>query len=195
MKYQIITDRSSRIASINGEVTFREQKEYHELLNDLFDETSDNYVMDLTDVSHIDSAGLGISMYPNFNLCLIQLMRRNFYEARPMLERLIRQCRERQLRAFEASVHFALMTVAAGIDDWDAWDVHFSRATFLYNETRVVDIDDAWVVHLAADLAAEARQPRRARLAYQLALRQWNGLNNLKKVGEVELALNSEDMW
>ena len=60
MQYTISNEGSNRIARIEGQVTFQEQKDFRELLNTLFTEKSGNYVFDLTNVSHIDSAGLGM---------------------------------------------------------------------------------------------------------------------------------------
>lgn len=60
MKYTITTEGASRIARVDGQVTFQEQKDFRELLNEMFAQASKSYVFDLTAVSHIDSAGLGM---------------------------------------------------------------------------------------------------------------------------------------
>lgn len=60
MQYSISNEGSQRIARIEGQVTFQEQKDFRELLNTMFSETSGNYVFDLNNVTHIDSAGLGM---------------------------------------------------------------------------------------------------------------------------------------
>lgn len=60
MQYTISNDGASRVARVDGQVTFQEQKDFRELLNELFGENSSSYVFDLTSVNHIDSAGLGM---------------------------------------------------------------------------------------------------------------------------------------
>lgn len=60
MQYNISNDGSARVARVDGQVTFQEQKDFRELLNELFGENSGSYVFDLSAVSHIDSAGLGM---------------------------------------------------------------------------------------------------------------------------------------
>lgn len=60
MQYQISSDPSGRVAKVDGQITFQEQKDFRELLNELFADTASTYVFDLTAVTHIDSAGLGM---------------------------------------------------------------------------------------------------------------------------------------
>ena len=60
MQYTIVNEGSNRTAKINGRVTFQEQNEFRALLSDLFDEDVSGYVLDLSGVEHIDSAGLGM---------------------------------------------------------------------------------------------------------------------------------------
>lgn len=60
MKYTISTEDTARTARIDGQVTFQEQKDFRELLNEMFAQAAKSYVFDLSAVSHIDSAGLGM---------------------------------------------------------------------------------------------------------------------------------------
>jgi len=60
MHYQISSDGAARTARVDGQITFQEQKDFRELLNELFSESGSSYIFDLTAVTHIDSAGLGM---------------------------------------------------------------------------------------------------------------------------------------
>lgn len=60
MQYNITNEGANRVARIEGQVTFQEQKDFRELLNTMFGEQSSSYVFDLSKVNHIDSAGLGM---------------------------------------------------------------------------------------------------------------------------------------
>lgn len=60
MEYDISTNGGDRTAAIVGRVTFKEQSDFRELLAVFFAEKSPRYVLDLNQVQHIDSAGLGM---------------------------------------------------------------------------------------------------------------------------------------
>lgn len=60
MEYSVNNGANERAASISGKVTFREQGKFQSFIQDLFKETHNAYVIDLADVEHLDSAGLGM---------------------------------------------------------------------------------------------------------------------------------------
>ena len=51
--------------------------------------------------------------------------------------------------------------------------------------------DVAWPVQMGAELALEAGERARAKAAYELALKQWMGLAQDEKIGEVMNAVNA----
>lgn len=60
MDYSITSSGTTRTASINGRLTFQEQRLFRTLIEDLFSDEATRYVIDLGQVDYIDSSGLGM---------------------------------------------------------------------------------------------------------------------------------------
>ena len=141
------------------------------------------------EVLELDEARGVYGAIPRLNLALCQIDRGNYQQARTALAALLAIWRKQRKRGFVALCLVAHTPVDAGLDDWIAYDRHLNDAIALIAQTGMVDIDVGQCAEIAARLAAQAHMPERAKLAYGLALRNWEHLGNLERVDAVTRAL------
>jgi anti-anti-sigma factor len=60
MEYDITQTEQDRTVTVKGRMSFKEMHAFGELKKSFFSAKSPRYVFDLSEVSHIDSAGLGM---------------------------------------------------------------------------------------------------------------------------------------
>lgn len=60
MDFEISHDTSARRAALDGRLSFRDMDKFEQMAESLFLESSPRYVVDLSGIEHIDSAGLGM---------------------------------------------------------------------------------------------------------------------------------------
>ncbi len=112
---------------------------------------------------HFLEARSGDVFVARYNLELTRLGRGQYAEARPALEDLLRQAERQSRRARVAVMHTALLPCAASAGDAEGFDRHLAAAERLLAETGFRDADTDWLLGLAAELAAGAGWPLRAR--------------------------------
>ncbi|MCP4739977.1 MAG: hypothetical protein GY873_37895, partial [Bosea sp.] len=125
-----------------------------------------------------DEARGGYGAVPRLNLALCQIARGNYFDARQALGELLEIWKRQRMRGFIAICQIALAPAAAGVGDWLAYDRHLREATVLIAQTGMVDIDVGHCAEKAAELALKARMSERARLALEVALRNWEQLGD-----------------
>lgn len=137
----------------------------------------------------LDEARGNYAAIPRLNLALCQLSRGNFSDARTSLEPLIEVWTRQKKRGFIAIGQLALATAFAGIGDWGGFDRELAEAVVLIAQTGMVDIDVGQCAERAAELALKVERPERARIALQLALRNWEQLGDGDRVASVTAKL------
>ena len=75
-------------------------------------------------------------------------------------------------------MHLGLLGCAAGLGQWDEWDIHFEQARKQILESGTVLDEYADLCEYAGQLAKAQGQPERHRAAYDFAIEQWTGINN-----------------
>ena len=70
------------------------------------------------------------------------------------------------------------------------WDQAIDESSQLLEETGMLSPDIARPVQIGAEIAAKHNKYRRAESAYQLALKQWMGLERSEKVNHVVKAID-----
>ncbi len=173
-------DRSRASSSLHGVA------EMNRLLGNL-DEAERGYleVLDLQEAQGVYGA------IPRLNLSLCQIARGNYIEARQSLESLLVVWRKQRKRGFIALCQLALTPAVAGMGDWLAYDRHLGEAIALIAQTGMVDIDIGQCAEKAAELALAAKKTERARLALELALRNWEQLGDETQIQAVGAQLET----
>lgn len=120
-----------------------------------------------------EALGLGLSNVALGNLTLLDLARGNYHRA---LER-VTHLQGLRTAAEDAEMSLVLDAVAlacaAAFDDWTSWDAHWQQLSDRPPLESALALFDLLPLRLAAELATQKGQPRRARHAYQLALSLW----------------------
>ncbi len=138
-----------------------------------------------------ETIGSGTAWIDRLNLALVLLARAEYGEARAAIDQVRRQLGDSAEPAQLCLVHIQLLPCLAESKDWMSWDNHFEDATQLLRETGMKDGDLAWLLTLAAERAHAARDPVRARHAYELAMSQWRGLERADKVESLEAVIRA----
>lgn len=60
MRYEFSSEGDSRTVTVVGEITFREHATFRPMLKDFLEADSHHFIVDLSGVGAIDSAGLGL---------------------------------------------------------------------------------------------------------------------------------------
>ena len=135
--------------------------------------------------------GSGHDLPPMMSLALAHLKTENLGAARELLEAGCTRCRRDEKRHMLGCALACLLPCYASAEDWKSWDAAIDESRDLLNETGVLSTDVAWPVQMGAELALEAGERARAKAAYELALKQWMGLAQDEKIGEVMNAVNA----
>jgi len=133
--------------------------------------------------------GSGSAAYPEYNRALSLLERGRPAEARPVLEDCLAAFNRQGRMAAQADAHLALCACAAGVADWEAWDAQFAQARQLLHRTGASDEDTARLAELLATTTETAGSAERARLAWETALAQWDGLDRFEEANAVRARL------
>jgi serine/threonine protein kinase/tetratricopeptide (TPR) repeat protein len=136
------------------------------------------------------SIGSAQDLGPMMSLALAHLDMGDFGAAREILESGVARCRKRELNNMLGCALACLLPCYASAQEWQAWDAALNEARSLLEETGVLSLDVANPVETGALMALRAKQPKRAKQAYEIALRQWMGLGRDDKVGEVMKAMD-----
>jgi hypothetical protein len=115
----------------------------------------------------------------------------DFGAARQILESGVARCRKRELNNMLGCALACLLPCYASAQEWLAWDEALKEARGLLEETGVLSVDVANPLEIAAVMALQEKQPKRAKQAYEVAIRQWMGLGRDDKVGEVMIAMDA----
>ena len=137
------------------------------------------------------SIGSAQDLGPMMSLALAHLDMGDFGAARQILESGVARCRKRELNNMLGCALACLLPCYASAQEWLAWDEALKEARGLLEETGVLSVDVANPLEIAAVMALQEKQPKRAKQAYEVAIRQWMGLGRDDKVGEVMIAMDA----
>lgn len=111
------------------------------------------------------------------NLGLVLLSQKDWDRARSVLETALGAFQETGRLALNATTQVALLSCAAVVSGWAEWDTRLLSARRDLTKSRFVDVDLAWLLENAADLAQQAGQDARADAALAIAEAQWKALD------------------
>ncbi|MFZ5480346.1 MAG: protein kinase domain-containing protein [Myxococcota bacterium] len=122
------------------------------------------------------SMGAWKGVVPEGNRGLVRLAQGRFAEARPLFE-LARDAYVARGHAAQAAIYATLLLPCfAHARDWPAWDAALDEAGRELRRAGLADADLARTLRLAGDLAADAGDAPRARVAWALAAGQHDRL-------------------
>jgi len=130
------------------------------------------------------------TIIPKLNLALCLIKRHQWPDAKQQLADVVRSWTRRQHHGYLGCAHAALAPCAAATADWRGFDLHLSEAHERINRAGMVDLDIAWPMQLAGDLAARAGQIPRGIRAWRVALAQYTALGDTDRAEEVRACLN-----
>ncbi len=130
--------------------------------------------------------GSNVWIFPDTNIGLIHLARKEYPEARVILERALAAFTKTGHNAAIIGSHLGLAACAASRSQWLLWDEHLGEGAELIESTRNADEDSARCASLAGDEALGQGEPERARLAYEIAMGIWAILGRSKEVRELD---------
>ena len=130
---------------------------------------------------------LGTANYfvPQFNLAQCLLDHGDFEGAHQALQKLLAAGVELGNPAFQGIAHTGFLPCQASRGDWQAWDHHLDGADRYLGESEFVDKDLGRLFEMAAKMAADAGQDKRARAAAEAAARQWTILDKPERAASV----------
>jgi len=134
------------------------------------------------------SAGAAVM---SVNLGFVLLERRRYSEARLKARAAVDALTSQGRGLLATSGESVVFAASAGLQDWAAFDAAYAAITEALPRTGFVDPDLARSARLAGDLAAAAKQTRRARKAWTLAAEQWQALGRMADVLAVERLLGA----
>jgi serine/threonine protein kinase/tetratricopeptide (TPR) repeat protein len=111
--------------------------------------------------------------------------------ARPLLNACLATFKSQQRVVLEACTHVFLLPCAGNGEDWQAWDLHFTRAQTLLSATGYFEVDLARMARNAGHYARRLHKPDEAMDAYSLSLRQWSGLGLSAEIEELKASLRA----
>jgi serine/threonine protein kinase/tetratricopeptide (TPR) repeat protein len=137
-------------------------------------------------IAIMTSIGSGDVAVPESNLGLLLLMRDEYDEARPILERALESFTKAGQRSLVAALIASLLPCVAQSGDWRAWNTHLDELTELLDQTGTVNVDIAWSAERAGDLCLAAGESEKAAAAFEIALAQWEALGRSQEVLAIE---------
>lgn len=140
--------------------------ELHHMLGDF--QAAEQHCLKAIDL--YESIGSERAMAVRLNLAFLWLEAADFERARQLIAPARDHFERGRQLAELAQADALLMGCAASEHDWSAWEALYVEAHLLATTTGLRDPRIARALHLAADLAATAQQPVRARNARSLAL-------------------------
>ena len=161
------TNELGEIARLEGDLDTA-QGHYREALRMMVRLNSDN-----TDIVRV-------------NLGLVLLSGGHADQARPILETALSAFKETGRLALVATTRVALLPCAAAEGAWAEWDTRLLSASRDLKKTRFVDVDLAWLLERAAEVARQMGQPLRADAALALAEAQWTALDRPTDLARVQ---------
>jgi tetratricopeptide (TPR) repeat protein len=111
--------------------------------------------------------------FPNYNLALVHLARREFGEARPIMEESLPAFTKQGNRPAQTDVLIGLAACAASECSWLLFDDHMDEVAGALRATASADEDTARLLSTAGDVAVAQGEGARGIQAYRLARGQW----------------------
>ncbi len=133
--------------------------------------------------------GLSDDIICSFNLGQVLIAQGKFAQADPIMADVLNILLPTKRSGYIGLAHTGMLPGAAARADWPAWDLHINQAIHHFELSAMVDVDLATLAELAANLAHQAHQLERARQAWQLALEQWQALDDGIAAQRVQAAL------
>lgn len=124
-------------------------------------------------------------IFPDTNIGLIHLVRREYPEARIILERAIAAFTKTGHNAAIIGCHLGLAACAASRNQWLLWDEHMTQAIGMIEDSAHADEDSARCATIAGDAALAQGDPVRSRGAYLISLKIWAVLGRAEEVAGV----------
>ncbi len=137
--------------------------------------------------------GSGYWLYPHLNIGFLQIATRDYERAQDTLMACVAAAEARDTHLVATAAHAGLWVCSAKRGDWVQWDLHGTRVRELVASTGFVECDVASASQQAADIAARAGHNDRARLAYGVAMQQWQQLGRAEKLAQVRERLGALD--
>jgi len=132
-----------------------------------------------------EACGSYAAVYPQTNLALLALQTGALDEAEVRTRAVLAEANKRGVRGLLGGLWTVLAATAASQGRWSDFDEATREARKEFSAWGDLDFDNAWPAQLAGDEARRYGQSDRARDAYDIALEQWSGLEQLDRVAEV----------
>ena len=121
-------------------------------------------------------------IFPHYNLALVHLARREFGDARLIMEGALPAFTEQGNRPAQTDVLIGLAACAASERTWLLFDDHMDEVAGALRATASADEDTARLLSTAGDVAVTQGEANRAIQAYRLARGQWRILGREAEV-------------
>ncbi len=125
----------------------------------------------------------------HFNVGVVHMMRDDFRRALPFLDEALRRAKLEDRPGFLAIGHVGMLACMAGLGRFGDFDDHLCQVESNLERTTMAIRDIPLTCEIAADKAAEAGHPERARRALELAMRQWAAMENEQQLEAVNKKL------
>lgn len=142
-------------------------------------------------LSILERIGLDDDIIAPFNLGQVLIAQGKFAQADVIMAGVLNTLLPTKRSGYLGLAHTGMLPGAAARNDWNAWDHHLSQATQHLELSAMVDIDLANLAELAANLAHQSHQTDRAHRAWQLALDQYQSLDDQTGIDRTRAALDA----
>ena len=129
--------------------------------------------------------------YPRLNLALLLIDRGRYREARRRLEESLEILIRLHRQPIIGLVHMAHLPCLGHFREWPAWDLHFSKAQQILNETGMKDIDVARLAVQAGEITLKAGAMDRTRNIWEFAADHWEVLGHPGRAQQLRTRLKA----
>ncbi len=137
-------------------------------------------------LQHMEASGHHAALIPRINLGVVLVERRDFVNARQLIEPALRGLDRAADPITAAAMSLVLLAPVAHAGEWRAWDEHLAEISAVLSRTGFVDADNAHLAQLAADEALRQGATGAARAALGIAWQQLQALGRDAEVAALE---------
>ncbi len=141
-------------------------------------------------INILERIGLDDDIIALFNLGQVLIAQGKFAQADVIMTSVLNSLLPTKRSGYLGLSHTGMLPGAAARADWTAWDHHLNQAIQHLDLSAMVDIDLAVLAELAANIAHQSHQTARAQRAWQLALAQYQALDDQPGIDRTQAALN-----
>jgi tetratricopeptide (TPR) repeat protein/adenylylsulfate kinase-like enzyme len=125
------------------------------------------------------------------NLAMTLLKQHNYEESIELVEETLQTIGEQAPPVLIAAAWLIQLPGFAALERWEDWDNNAAQLVPFFARTNDVDVDFAEMAQMAGDLAVAGEEYDRAIPLFQLAMKQWQDLQQPDRAAQVEQRIDS----